>query len=513
SKLWQMRGDIFGLGTLQVALCAIAIGALSYLSGAIDTPRAAVIVGLGLALSSTALVMQVLDERQDRAAPYGRKAFAILLFQDLAIVPLLLLVALLAPSGDSTSLASGAQQVGLALAAILLLILIGQFALNPMFRILANARMPEIMTAAALGVVIMSALLMDLAGMSYAMGSFIAGVMLAESSYRHEIEANVEPFRGLFMGLFFIAVGLSLDLQIVASNWQIVLLAAPVLMVLKGSIITAVLRLRGESLITSARTGIILQQAGEFGFVLFAAAFAAGLIDGNVSATLVAIITLTMALSPLMSLVEKALNRPQPLEELEETFEDANGSVLVIGFGRFGQIVCQPLLAEGYSVTILDNSAERIRQAARFGFRIHFGDCTRRDVLKAAGLGRADLVIVCVDHPDIVARILDLTEVMAPETPVMVRTHDRQHAIDLIRRGISYQVRETLESAFLLGERALISLGHSESDAVRVVDSIRELDERRLVEQVEGDIKSGMDTLHTNTLRPEPLIKIAANDE
>ncbi|MEL7480177.1 MAG: monovalent cation:proton antiporter-2 (CPA2) family protein, partial [Pseudomonadota bacterium] len=335
SKLWEMRADIFGLGTAQLLICGAVLGVIAKFVGGLPW-TAATIIGLGLALSSTALVMQTLDERQDRGAPYGRKAFSILLLQDLSIVPLLLLVALLAPSAEGASLSDGLRQVGIAVGAILGLIALGQFGLNPMFRVLANARMPEIMTAAALGVVILSALLMDAAGMSYAMGAFIAGVLLAESSYRHEIEADVEPFRGLFMGLFFIAVGLALDLDVVAANWPIIVVAAPVIMGLKAAIISAMLYFQGNSLPTSGRAGIILQQSGEFGFVLFAAAGAASLISDELSAILVAIITLTMALTPLFSLVEVFFNRARPLEEMDETYEDATGNVLMIGFGRFG---------------------------------------------------------------------------------------------------------------------------------------------------------------------------------
>lgn len=514
SKLWRMRGDIFGLGAVQMAACGLVIGALAWSVGGVRDPGAVAVIGLGLALSSTALVMQVLDERQERAAPYGRKAFAILLFQDLAIVPLLLLVALLAPSGEDTTLADGLRQVAIAVVAIIALILTSRFGLNPLFRFLSKARMPEIMTAAALGVVIMAALLMDFAGMSYAMGAFIAGVMLAESDYRHEIEADVEPFRGLFMGLFFIAVGLALDLDVVAENWLVILLAAPVIMFLKAMIISSLLVLQGNSLPTSGRAGIALQQSGEFGFVLFAAAASSALLDDTTSAILIAIITLTMALSPVFSLFEVFFNRPDVLEEPEETFEDATGNVLLVGFGRVGQVVSQPLLAEAFDVTILDNSADRIRQAARFGFRVHFGDCTRRDVLKAAGLARADLVIVCVEEPDVVTRIIDLVKAMAPETPVMVRARDREHAIALIRRGdVGFHIRETLESSFRLGEEALVSLGRTRADASVVMDRIRQLDRERLAEQVSGDLESGRDRLHTNTIRPEPLTKAPVGDD
>ena len=263
--LWKMRGDIFGLGLAQMLGCGAVLGLVAKLYG-MDW-SAALVVGLGLALSSTAIVMSQLDERRERNTPQGRKAFGILLLQDLAIVPLLLLAALLAPSGGEITLQESLVDVGLALGAIAILILGGRFLLHRMFLLLAKAKLPEIMTASALGVVVASALLMDMAGMSYAMGAFLAGVMLAESSYRHEIEANIEPFRGLFLGLFFMAVGLSLDLTVIRDNALLILLAAPLAMILKAITIFVVTRLYGNDRHTSVRVALALPQHGEFGFV------------------------------------------------------------------------------------------------------------------------------------------------------------------------------------------------------------------------------------------------------
>ena len=298
AKLWDMRGDIFGAGLAQVVLCGGVLAVPPILLGM--AWQVTVVIGFGLALSSTALVMQALDERGERATGYGRKSFAILLFQDLAIVPLLLMMALLAPSGGALGLAESLANVGIAIAAIAALILTGHYLLNPVFRFLANAGVPEIMTAFALGLVIFAALLMDMAGMSYAMGAFIAGVMLADSSFRHELEANVEPFRGLFLGLFFMAVGISLSLDAVAANWAAILIAVPVVLVLKATVIYGVLRTLGAAHDLSVRAALALPQAGEFGFVLFAAAVSAGLLDAETSSILVAVVTLTMVASPLV---------------------------------------------------------------------------------------------------------------------------------------------------------------------------------------------------------------------
>ena len=353
SSLWAMRTDIFGLGLAQVLLCGAALASAASFYG--SPPNVAIIIGLGLALSSTALVMRTLDENRERTTVHGRKAFSILLFQDLAIVPLLLLAAFLAPSGttDTMSPADGFVRVGIGLAAIAILFVLGRFGLNRVFRLLAEAQMPEIMTAAALGVVIFSGLLMDIAGMSYAMGAFVAGVLLADSDFRHEIEANVEPFRGLFLALFFMAVGLSLDRQAILENWQTVLVAAPVLMGVKIILIYSLARVFGNSHNTSVKTGFALSQAGEFGFVLFSAAAANGLLSSAESSALIAIVTLSMALSPVVQRLDRFFIIRTQNETIDESFEDAGGRALIIGFGRFGQVVSQPLLAQGIAVTIL----------------------------------------------------------------------------------------------------------------------------------------------------------------
>lgn len=349
SSLWDMRNDIFGLGFTQMLSCGALLGIIALALN--QPPATAAIIGLGLALSSTALVMQILDERREMTTEHGRKSFAILLFQDLAIVPLLLLVAILAPTGEPITFATALPKVALAVAAIAALVLAGRYLLDPAFRLLAGARMPEIMTASTLGLVIAAGLLMDLAGMSYALGAFIAGVMLSESSYRHEIEANVEPFRGLFLGLFFIAVGFSLDLNAVAENWQTILIATPAVMVLKALAIYATGRINGATHDVSARMGLALSQSGEFGFVLFAAAATAGVLDPSLASTLIAIVTISMALSPLTARLENILLPAKSAEPIKENYDDAGGSVLIIGFGRFGQVASQPLFAAGAAVT------------------------------------------------------------------------------------------------------------------------------------------------------------------
>jgi len=504
AKLWDMRGDIFGAGLAQVVLCGGVLAVPPILLGM--AWQVAVVIGFGLALSSTALVMQALDERGERATGYGRKSFAILLFQDLAIVPLLLMVALLAPSGGALGLAESLANVGIAIAAIAALILTGHYLLNPVFRFLANAGVPEIMTAFALGLVIFAALLMDMAGMSYAMGAFIAGVMLADSSFRHELEANVEPFRGLFLGLFFMAVGISLSLDAVAANWAAILIAVPVVLVLKAAVIYGVLRTLGAAHDLSVRAALALPQAGEFGFVLFAAAVSAGLLDAETSSILVAVVTLTMVASPLVERLAPLLIPARAGEGIEEGFSDAGGRALVIGFGRFGQVVTQALRRRDISVTILDADAERVREAQEFGSRIHFGDGMRREVLRAAGAENADVIVVCVDKPAVAKDIVNLVQNKFSRAKLLVRAYDRTAAIDLIHMGIEEPVRETFESGLRMGRAALLAAGIPEEDAAEAIEDVRRRDESRLQLQVQQTTGSGGDTLEAlKKIKPEPI--------
>lgn len=503
TTLWDMRRDIFGLGLFQMLGCGAALAVPVLLLG-FSVP-VSVAIGLGLALSSTALVMQLLEERGDRATKYGRKSFSILLFQDLAIVPLLLLVTVLAPASADLGLQESLTRLLFAFAAITTLIGLGRYVLNPMFRLLAQTGMPEITTAGALGVVIMAALLMDLVGMSYAMGAFIAGVMLAESEYRHEIEADIEPFRGLFLGLFFMAVGLSLDLGAVAANIWVVFGAVPLTMAVKAAVIYILARVTGSDHGTSVKTAFVLPQHGEFGFVLFAAASTAGLFTDELASILIAIVTVSMAASPLFEKLGAMFMREAPKEEMVEDYSNATANILMIGFGRFGQIVAQPLFGRGCNVTILDADVSRVNEAKKFGFAVHFGDGTRRDVLRAAGAEKADIILVCVDGVTTANQIVHLVKSSFSSAKLFVRSWDRAHSIELRHSDVDFAVRETFESALRMGAFALEALGTTKEGAEEIMADIRQRDRLRLDEQAAGDMRSGMDRLHVRAVKPEPL--------
>ncbi|MEL6817233.1 MAG: monovalent cation:proton antiporter-2 (CPA2) family protein [Pseudomonadota bacterium] len=506
-RLWALRRDIFGLGFLQVMITGAVLMALTLFIGGFSFAASAVI-GFGLALSSTAFALQILDERGERGRPHGQKSFAILLFQDIAIVPLLAVIPLLASSAQS-DLGSGWTDFGIALAAIGLLIAIGRYGLNPLFRIIGNTGAKEAMIATALFIVLGSAVLMQTAGVSMALGAFIAGVMLAESSFRHELEANIEPFRGLLLGLFFMAIGLSLNLAVLIENWPIILIAAPLLMLIKAILIYLLCRAFGNGHQLSIRTSLFLPQAGEFGFVMFSAATSLAIFEASIASLLIAIVTASMALTPLSVMLSQLLIGDDKPEELDEDFADVKegADVLMIGFSRLGQIAAQMLLAGGNSVTVIDNSAERVRSAQKFGFRIYFGDGTRKEVLEAAGIRNAKIVAIVTQRKFITTRVVDLIQREFPESRLFVRAYDRAHTLELRAKGVDFEVRETFESGLKFGQQTLEALGASEALAKTIRNDVRKRDEQRLAIQAADGIFAGTHMLLNKPVSPEPLME------
>jgi CPA2 family monovalent cation:H+ antiporter-2 len=506
SRLWQMRKDIFGLGSSQVLMSGAALSALAYVTGLLGW-QGALVAGFGLALSSTAFAVQILEDRNDLNTPYGQRAFSILLFQDLAIVPLLAMTAFLAPGADAATSFSW-QGVAISCGAVAVLLLIGKYLLNPLFQVIGRTGAREAMIAAALFVVLGAASVMEVAGFSMAMGAFLAGIMLAESSYRHELEADIEPFRGILLGLFFMAVGLSFRLDVVADRWLVIVLAVPVVMVCKAAVIYGLCRIGGSSHRDALQQGFLLSQGGEFGFVLFTTAATAGVFDSATGSLLIAIVTVTMALTPLAAVLPRLLSGPEEREELDEDYEGAEGAeVFMIGFSRFGQLVAQVLLAGGRSVTVIDQSADRIRQASRFGFRIYFGDGTRKDVLDAAGIAKAKIIAICTNNREVTDQIVDLVQSEYPDARLYVRSYDRVHTLALRERGVEVEVRETLESALLFGRLTLEGLGTDEATAIEIADDIRRRDEERLQLQAVEGLASGRELMLNRPMQPEPLIK------
>ena len=513
-RLWGMRKEIFGLGSAQVGLAGLALTGVAMAAG-VSAP-VAFVGAMGFVMSSTAVIVQMLEERGDLPTPSGQRAVSILLFEDLAIVPLLAIVALLGASlghaAESTTPLW--RSIGLALAALAGVLAVGVYAINPVFRFLARNGGREVMTAAALLVVAGTAWIMDEVGLSMAMGAFLAGVLLSDSTFRHQLEADVEPFRAILLGLFFLSVGMALDIGVVISDWRIVVAGLAAFMVVKALVIYVVARLFRARHHEALERAALFAQGGEFAFVLYGAAAGAGVIDAQASAALTAIVILSMALTPLTTL---ALKRFLPKEaglspeeaEGVDAAEGLGGQVLIIGFGRFAQVVSQPLLARDVDVSIIENDVEMIQAAGNFGFKVYYGDGTRLDTLRASGAGKAEAVLVCVDKPETADRIVQLVKSEFPGVKLLVRAFDRGHSLRLIQAGVDYQVRETFESALKFGQAVLEELGLPQDEAAEVIADVRRRDEARLDLEVTGGLGAGRAMMRGNmpTPKPTPYIK------
>jgi Kef-type K+ transport system membrane component KefB/voltage-gated potassium channel Kch len=505
-----MRRDIFGLGALQVVVCGGLMTLYPLIVAGLPW-KAAVVAGLGLALSSTALVMQIIEERGAIRLPYGQKTFAVLLMQDIAIVPLLLVVTLLAP-GDAMGGQAVALGVGKALAAIAAIILVGHYLLSPLFRILARFGGREIMSAAALLVVLASATAMMEVGLSMAMGAFLAGVLLAESNYRHELETQIEPFRGLLLGLFFLSVGMSIDLALVAANWAMIAGAVVFIIAVKALAVYALVRGFGGDHVAATKSGILLSQGGEFGFVLYTAAASQGVLTGQNASMLIAAVIISMATTPFLMRVLPPLivrHRPKAAAPAED-FDGADGDVLVIGFGRFGQFVAQMLLAGGLRPTIIDDDPDRVTEARRFGERVFYGDGTRLDVLRAAGADRCRLIAVCTAPAESTTTIVDLVKAQFPHAKLFARAYDRRHALTLFDHEVDYQRRETFDTAIRFGRDALVALGTEAGIAKETEVEVRRRDRERLeFQRIEGFVEGHR---KWRAVTPQPYTRSGPDD-
>jgi CPA2 family monovalent cation:H+ antiporter-2/glutathione-regulated potassium-efflux system protein KefB len=497
SRLWAMRQSIFGLGLAQLTLCAALLACVGLALG--YPPAQSFVAGVGFVLTSTAIVMQMLEERGELQTPKGQRIVAILLLEDLAIVPLLALVAFLAPGGADATTAERLTGVAVGLGAIAALVLAGRYLLNPLFGLLAAARAREVMTAAALLVVLGAALAMQLGGLSAAMGAFLAGVLLSESAFRHQLEADVEPFRGVLLGLFFLAVGMALDLDVIAANAGLIAISVAAFIALKAAGVYAVARAFRAPPREALERTLLMAQGGEFAFVLYAAATSVGIIDAEANAVLTAIVIVSMALTPLAVFAfDRLAPEPAPSMDGIDPARDLRGTALVIGFGRVGQIVSQPLLARGYSVATIDTDIEMIRAAASFGFKVHYGDGARLDILHAAGAATARVIVVCVDDKRAAVRIAEIARAEFPLTPVLARSFDRGHALELVHAGVAAQVRETFDGALVLGARALEALGDDPETVAETIEATRRTDAARFALQLGGDIYSGRELLLGN---------------
>ena len=498
SRLWRMKRDILGLGLLQVTACGLVLAGVIALAG--FSPAAALALGLPLALSSTAQVLPMLQSSGRLRTPFGERAFAILLFQDLSIIPLITIVAAMSRNPADAGGPPGWLLTIYTVLAIAGLILAGRFLIRPLFRLIGNLGEREMFVAAALFTVIASAAVMEALGLSTALGAFVAGVMLADSPYRHELEADVEPFRSILLGLFFLSVGMLLNLHAIVERPLFVVAMAALLIVVKTAIISLIAKWFGMAWRGAFALGLLLSQGGEFGFVLFAQAQNAFLIDPAAASLFGAIVTLSMATTPFLMMATKRFR-----EEAEEgpagTREGphADGAnALIVGYGRFGQTVAQMLIASEVPVTLIDTDIEMIDVARDFGAKVYFGDGTRVDMLRQAGAGEAELIMFCIDGDQLDAAMIEAVHEAFPQAAIYVRAFDRRAVIKLKGTPASYVVREVLESAVKMARLALQSLDVGEEQIDRAEDMYRARDRERLKLQFEtGDVRAARDRIFT----------------
>ena len=507
SHLWSLRKEIFGLGTLQIIACSIGLTGVGLVYG--YSWQVSFVCAAGFVLTSTAIVMQLLGDRGDIAQPRGQKIVSILLFENLLIVPLLAIVAFIAPNHAVENTSARLQSIGIGLISIAGLIAAGYWLLNPLFRLLAAAKAREVMTAAALLVVLGAALLMQISGLSMAMGAFLAGVLLSESTFRHQIEADIEPFRGILLGLFFLGVGMSLDLNVVKNNWPLILSAVIALMFVKAVMIYLTARLTKSPHIEALDRALLMAQGGEFAFVLFTAAMSAQVISAVERLNLTAIVVLSMILTPIIGILFKRFTQKTAQVSLDNIriADGLSGKVLMIGFGRFGQVTSQLLLARGVDVTIIDNDIDMIQNAERFGFTIYYGDGSRLDILHASGADTAEAIVVCVDHKETTNKIVELVQHEFPLTKLLVRSYDREHALHLAKQNVDYMIRETFESAMVFGGAILEELGVDLNEVEEISREIRERDKERFETEVAADdVYAGIGLQYTGPRPTAPLI-------
>ncbi|MES2045077.1 MAG: cation:proton antiporter [Pseudomonadota bacterium] len=497
SRLWRLKQEIFGLGLMQVVFCGVAVSGVVWVATRFSM-EAAFALGLPLALSSTAQVLPMLQSAGRLRTPFGERAFSILLFQDLSIVPLITIIAVMSRNPAAQSGPPGWLLGLYTIAAIAGLILVGRFGLRPLFRTIGNMGEREMFVFAGLFTVIAAAATMQALGLSTALGAFVAGVMLADSPYRHELEADVEPFRSILLGLFFLAVGMMLDLHAIAERPFFVIGMAAALIVTKTAIIMGIgllfrMRWRG-----ALALGLLLSQGGEFGFVLFAQAQNAMLIQPEAASLFGAIVTLSMATTPfLMSATARLRTEPDSMEVRDGPTADG-ANALIVGYGRFGQTVSQMLNGAGVPVTLIDTDIEMIDVAGSFGAKVYYGDGTRLDLLRQAGAAEAELILFCIDGDQLDAELIESVHEAFPKAAIFARTFDRRALLKLKGTPIAGAVREVLDSAVRMARMALDNVGISAEQIDRTEDLYRKRDSERLRAQFEtGDLRAAIGKIIT----------------
>jgi monovalent cation:proton antiporter-2 (CPA2) family protein len=474
ARLWAMRRMVFGLGTAQVMVTGLAIAGLALLFG--QPLKIAVIIGFGLALSSTAFGLQILTERGEMNTDHGRTAFSVLLLQDLAVVPLLALVSLLAAE---TTLLEGIEFAILdAVLVIAFVILVGRFLLSPALRLVATSRTAEVFTAAAVFAVLGTAWLMEAVGLSLALGAFLAGLMMADSHYRHQVIADIEPFRGILLGLFFMAVGMSIDFGLLKSQGVMIAGLALGLLLVKATITWVLCRLMKVDTPDATRASLLLSQSGEFGFVIFGLAATSSLLPEYLFHALVLLIALTMATTPLMPKLGEYLNsrltKSTDRHDVSTNhIDEEQPHVIIAGFGRVGQRVARILQAGNVPYLAIESNTDRVLESRQDGYSVFYGDASQVDVLKAAGAGKAGVLVCTIDQAIPAERLVNILRQHYPGIAIYARGRDKQHCDRLLKAGASIAISETLEASLQIGGEVLNAMGMFEDDAATLIESFR----------------------------------------
>ena len=513
-RLMAMRQAIFGLGAAQVAITAVVLGGIAFAFGIGLQP--ALFAGAALALSSTAFALQVMEENGELATRHGRLGFAVLLFQDLAAIPLIALAPFLAASGVSSATSIDYLAFVKAIGTIAVVVVAGRYILDVFLRLVALSKVKEAMTAAALLTVVGVTLIMQQVGLSASLGAFLAGALLAESSYRHQLEADIAPFEGLLLGMFFTAIGMSLNLRLAISEPVLIVALTIGLMLIKALILYVLGRWQGLEASPARRLAFALAQGGEFAFVLLSVGHAAGVLGKKPAEILAVVITLSMALTPLLLMLERFLFRKTtgPARAFD-SLPDNDGHVVIAGFGRFGQIAARVLRAKGIPFTALDISAEQVEFVKQFGSKAFFGDASRPEILEAAQTGKARAFLLAIDDVEASMRTAEHVKTTYPHVPIYARARNRTHAHRLLDLGVASLQRETFQSSLELTRQLLSGIGYSDRVASRAVATFKAHDERRLIEdyKLASDIEKLQEKARSDVVRLEKLFQEDAEEE
>lgn len=484
-RLWTLRASVFGGGSIQMGGCGLLLSLFCYLLG-LDW-KVALLIGLTLALSSTAIAMQAMSERSLTTSPIGRSAFAVLLFQDIAAIPLVAMIPLLASTGEATTLASFGLSAAKVIGALAAVILLGRYVARPLLHFVARSGMREVFSAVALFLVFGFGILLETAGLSMAMGAFLAGVMLASSEYRHALESDIQPFKGLLLGLFFIGVGMSIDFGTLVHQPLLIATLLVGFMLLKAALLWVIGPMLGVPKRQRGLFAILIGQGSEFAFVIFSTAQMAGVLPVEWAKALTLAVALSMAVTPLLLVLASRLERNAPKDNRpDDTIDDENATVIIAGFGRFGQIAGRLLLANNVHTVVLDHDPDHIETLRKFGTKVFYGDATRVDLLESAGAGQAKVLINAIDDVEANLQLTELAKEHFPNLKIIARARDVDHWYQLRRLGVEAPERELFEGSLRVGRETLEFLGLDAYEAREKADLFRRYNLKMLEATIEN---------------------------